>query len=84
MNKYAALANTYLFIPLAFETLGSWGEQAKAFVIQLGRRITEVTGDVRETEYLRQRLSIAVQRGNALSVRGTLGNCLSVEDTDVC
>ena len=71
--KYAAIATTHLFIPLAFETLGAWGEQAKTFVAQLGRRITEVTGDVRETDFLRQRLSIAIQRGNALSVRGTLG-----------
>ena len=31
MTKYAALSATHLFIPLAFDTLGSWREQAKSF-----------------------------------------------------
>jgi len=29
--------------------------------------------DLRETDFLRQRLSIAIQRGNALAIRGSLG-----------
>ena len=72
--KYTAITATHTFVPLAFETLGAWGEQAKAFVSDLGRRVTAVTGDLTSpvtTEYMRQRLSIALQRGNALSVRGT-------------
>ena len=64
--KYAALASKHVFIPLAFETLRAWGEQARVFVVQLGRLITGVTGDVRETDFLRQRLSIAIQRGQGL------------------
>ena len=54
--------------------LRPWGRsQAKAFVAQLGRRITRFTGDVRETDFLRQRLSVAIQRGKALAIRGSLG-----------
>ena len=71
--KYAAFSNTHVFVLLAFETLGAWGEQAKVFVAQLGRRITGVMADVRETDFLRQRLSVAIQRGNALAIRGSLG-----------
>ena len=71
--KYAALASTHLFVPLAFETLGTWGEHAKAFVAQMGRQTTGVTGDMRETDFLRQRLSVAIQRGNALAIRCSLG-----------
>ena len=62
-----------MFVPLAFETLGAWGEQARVFVVQLGRLIAGVTGDVREADFLRQRLSIAIQRVNALGIRGRLG-----------
>ena len=51
MTKYAALSATHLFIPLAFETLGSWGEQAKSFTVELGKRVTAITGDVRETDF---------------------------------
>ena len=73
VSKYSAIATTHIFVPLAFETLGSWGEQAQNFVQNLGRRITVVTGDKRETDFLKQRLSVAIQRGNALACLGTLG-----------
>ena len=42
------------------------------FIKDLGRRMSVVTGDVRETSFLLQRLSVAVQRGNAASVKGSL------------
>ena len=72
--KYTAISVTHAFVPLAFETLGSWGEEAQRFrpIKDLGKRITIVTGDTRETTYLRQRLSLAVERGNAISVTGSL------------
>ena len=43
-----------------------------AFVRELGRRISLVTGDPRETTYLLQRLSVAVQLGNVASFVGSL------------
>jgi len=70
-TKYATIATTHTFIPLAFETLGVWGEQARKFISELGRRISEVTKDTRETEFLRQRISVAIQRGNAMACLGT-------------
>jgi len=39
----------------------------------INRRITESTGELRATEYLLQRLSVAIQRGNAASVLGSVG-----------
>ena len=71
--QYTNLAATHTFIPLAFETLGSWVEHARHFVAELGRRTSAVTGDSRETAFLRQRISVAIQRGNALACAGTLG-----------
>ena len=70
--KYTEISTTHVFIPLAFETLGAWGEQARNFISDLRRRLMAITGDMRETDFLRQRLSIAIQRGNALSIRGSL------------
>ena len=35
------------------------------FLNELGRRTSVVTGDKNETHYLFQRLSVAIQRGNA-------------------
>jgi len=72
--KYQVIAQTHTFVPLAFETLGAWGEQATEFVTELGRRVNLVSGDSRETFYLRQQLSIAIQRGNAIACLGSLPN----------
>jgi hypothetical protein len=71
-TKYSSILTTHSFVPLVFETLGSWGHQCIAFVNDLGRRLTQVTGEKLEGFYLRQRLSIAIQRGNSIACRGTL------------
>ena len=60
------------FVPVAIETSGVWGEQALSLVKENGRRIFEVTHDPRSTAFLRQRISVAVQRGNAACIYGTL------------
>ena len=69
--KYRQLANSNIFAPVAIETAGTWNNQAVELVQELGRRMTAVTEDTRETTYLFQRLSVALQRGNAVSVHST-------------
>ena len=69
---YAEITVTQTFVPLAMETFGAWSARCQQFVSELGRRITSVTGDTWETSYLRQCLSIAVQRGNAIACKGTM------------
>lgn len=69
--KYALLAIDHDFVPVVIESLGTWGKEGLSFVNELGRRITSVTGDERSASFLRQRLSMAVQRGNAASILGT-------------
>ncbi|KAJ4448770.1 hypothetical protein ANN_00161 [Periplaneta americana] len=72
VNKYAHLLDNYIFVPFAVETFGPWSHDAKVLVSQIGQILISITGDRRCTTYLRQRLSIAIQRGNAMSVLGTL------------
>ena len=43
-------------------------------VSEIGRRISSVTEDTRETMFLFQRLSVALQRGNAVSFLATFAN----------
>ena len=50
------------------ETLGALGEEAATFFRDIGRRIAVADGEPRSTQFLFQRLSIAIQRGNAASV----------------
>jgi len=70
--KYSELSVVHTFVPIAVETFGAWGPEAIAFVSELGRRISAVTGEPRSTLFLRQRIDIALQRGNAASVLGIM------------
>ena len=72
-TKYAHLDSSHTFTPVAIETSGVIGPQSMIFVRDLGRRLAQVTGEERSTTYLLQNLSVAVQRGNAASIRGTTG-----------
>ena len=57
-------------MPVAVETMGSWSDNAMLFIKTLGKRITEATGDRQETFYLLQRISVAIQRCNAICFDG--------------
>ena len=71
-DKYASLASTHIFCPFAIETAGAWHETAIEVTQEIGQRITVVTEDTRETEFLFQRLSMALQRVNAVSFQNTM------------
>ena len=73
-DKYTSLTSLYHFVPVAVETLGALGDEANTFLHELGRRIAAVSGDTRATNFLLQRLSVAIQRGNAACVLGTMDN----------
>jgi len=66
---------SYSFVPVAIETLGTWGPSAQALCSDIGGRLATESGDKRSTTFLSQRLSLAVQRGNAAAVIGTLPTC---------
>ncbi|CAG9115462.1 unnamed protein product [Plutella xylostella] len=57
-----------------FRQLGVWGTQGRAFIKELGRRLRDRGHGNRSGAYLMQRISLAVQRGNAASVMGTFGS----------
>ena len=71
-RKYHALENRFVVQPIGFETMGSWGAGAKAFLVEVGTRVKEATENVRSMEFLRQRVCIEIQRGNAAAVMGTV------------
>ena len=70
-RKYSDIVVGVDFVPVAIETSGVWGEQALELITEIGRRIAAVTYEPRSTSFLRQRISVAVQRGNAFCVLGT-------------
>lgn len=70
-HTYRHLGDNVVFFPVGFETFGVWGESAKEMVAEIGRRIAEHTGERRAAEFLRQRISIEIERGNAISILNT-------------
>eukprot|EP00731_Ephydatia_muelleri_P037505 Em0489g4a len=71
MHKYKHLP-MLLFTPVAIETSGVFGPKTTEFLKELGHRLRQVSGEANSFAYLTQRLSVAVQRGNAASVLGTI------------
>ena len=64
-NKYHEMVRRYKFEPNAIETPGIYGSTTRTILKEIGKRISDKTGDIRESLCFRQRLSIAIQRGNA-------------------
>ena len=56
----------FVFQPIAVETLGPINGSAVSFLSGLGRRIADVSGETREGSFLFQRLSVLIQRFNAV------------------
>ena len=74
VQKYEQLINNYFVIPVALETLGGFGPLTCNFIKELGRKISEKTGEPRSTSFLRQRLSMAVQLGNSACLMENLSS----------
>ena len=70
--KYNGLPVTHSFTPVAIETLGAIGPKSLVFLKELGWKARWQSGDERAASFLLQRLSVAVQRGNAVSILGGL------------
>ena len=74
-QKYAHLDSSHFFVPVAVETLGV---EARALFKDIGRRIFSVTQEPLSHRFLVQRIAVAVQRGNAAAVLGTIAGASDV------
>jgi hypothetical protein len=54
------------------ETLGPWSNDALSLLDELGKLLSNTTGTPQAKTYLKQRINIAIQRGNPASVIGTV------------
>ena len=77
MRKYGETPPHLLFMPIAMETLGSYGPQATQFIRELGKRQAEQFDDNTVGSKLRQRFSVELQRGNAKCVMYSITRFLS-------
>jgi len=78
--KYALLMQTYVFVPIAMETMGAINSDGLEFLGDLGRCITQVTDDVRESAFLFQRLSVLIQCYNAVAIQSTFARTTAEDE----
>ena len=67
-------------MPVAIETLGSYGPHALDFIKDIGLRIKESTGEKRATSYLMQTIGIAIQRGNSQCILSTVKDSRKMDE----
>ena len=63
--KYAEMCRNDICVLLACVFSGAWCTNGLEFLNDLGSRISDVTGGTQDMSFLFQRLSIALQKGNA-------------------
>ena len=66
--EYERLSDAYIFEPVAIETTGVYGPSTTVILKLIGRRLVELTGEPRESVWLKQRLALTVPRGNASNI----------------
>ena len=51
--------------------MGVWGPKGYKFIKEVGKLISDKTMERRSTSFLRQSISMEIQRGNCASILGT-------------
>src|SRR6218665_300054 len=69
--KYGEIPSSFIFQPVAIESLGQFNRSALEFIGEIGNRISLITGNKRETSFLFQKLSVCIQRFNLVAFKGT-------------
>jgi len=70
-EKYSDIAERYNFCPIGMEAMGSWGPEARKIVGEIGKKLVSNTNEIRAAAFLKQIISLEIQRENAISVLGT-------------
>jgi len=67
--KYSNIQAHHIFQPVAVESPGAINASDRVFLSKLGRKLADQSGDDREISFLFHRLSVLIQRYNAILLR---------------
>jgi hypothetical protein len=65
-DKYTLLESSHIFQPIAVENTGAFNSSAIEFIVALGKKLSGLSGDIREAAFLFQRISVLIQRFNSV------------------
>ena len=81
IEKYRELiGNGYIFQPVALEVQGSLGESSEIFITRLCKMLCRSHDDQRAGSFLKKRISMTLQIGNAACVLGTVSDSDAFEE----
>jgi hypothetical protein len=70
--NYRGLEEKFLIQPVAFETLGAFGPSTRSFLSLIGKALINRTGDKRAASFMKQRISVELQRFNSWCIKEAL------------
>ena len=70
-QKYGEICSAYAFVPIAVETSGVFGDEAKAFFRRLGFLSRSKTHDPLSHQKIVQCISVSIQQFNSLRMLGS-------------
>lgn len=73
-------SQNYIFVAFAVETFGPWSSDSLKLIKTIGTKLNKLSGDNRSNSYLVQRISVAIQRGNAACIMNTFPKSNSLEE----
>jgi hypothetical protein len=79
-GKYCTIKENHNFVAFSLETFGPWSPDAKELFKDISKFLLEKSGVSESPSYFQQRISIAIQRGNAASVLGTVAKSSGLEE----
>jgi len=65
-------SQNYFFVAFAVETFGPWSSDSIKLIDKIGKKLNDISGDRRSKSFLIQRISMAIQRGNASCIMSTV------------
>ena len=81
INQYKYRSSLFYFyfyfiivVAVVVETTGAMGTDALDFFADVGSRVRAVSNEAQSRTFILQQVSVALQRGNAASVLGTIGD----------
>ena len=83
-SQYSHLEGSHFFAPVSVETTGAMGTDTIRFLREIARKIATRSGEPNAYQHLIQRISVAVQQGNSISIMGTFKPTRLTSDSCIC
>jgi hypothetical protein len=79
-SKYSKIKSSYHFVAFAVESLGPWSKEAVDLLNKIGSNLIRITGEPKARNYLFQRTSLAIQRGNAMCILSSIPKSSALDE----